>query len=402
MLRLALHSLRNRWLTALLVLATITVSVALLLSVQWVRTASKESFNSALSGTDLIVGARTGDVNLLLLSVFRMGDANANVSWNTYQKIAHHRDVAWTVPLSLGDSHAGFRVLGTTSEYLIHYRYNQTQQLRFTQGRIFQDTQESVVGAEVAEKLGYRAGDMITLSHGTGQVSFLEHADNPFRISGVLARTGTPVDRTVHVGLDAIALLHSIKHGNKPPEPDSITAFLIGMRSRDMTLTMQRAINTYRDEPLTAIMPEVALEQLWSLVGTADKALMIVSAFVVGAGLLGMMTSILAGLNERRREMAILRAIGARPLQVFGLLLAESGLLASAGALLGAALSILVVLVIRPLIRARYGIDVPMHAPTSDESMLLAAVVAGGFLAGLIPAWRAYASSLGDGLQLRT
>jgi putative ABC transport system permease protein len=146
----------------------------------------------------------------------------------------------------------------------------------------------------------------------------------------------------------------------------------------------------------------VALEQLWSLVGTADKALMIVSAFVVGAGLLGMMTSILAGLNERRREMAILRAIGARPLQVFGLLLAESGLLASAGALLGAALSILVVLVIRPLIRARYGIDVPMHAPTSDESMLLAAVVAGGFLAGLIPAWRAYASSLGDGLQLRT
>jgi putative ABC transport system permease protein len=186
-----------------------------------------------------------------------------------------------------------------------------------------------VVGADVAQALHYRSGDTITISHGTGAASFLQHDDHPLRIAGVLARTGTPVDRAVHVSLEAIATIHA-EGASQQPAPDSITAFLVGMRSKAMTLTMQRAINTYRAEPLTAIVPGVTLGTLWKLVGTADRALTIISGFVVVAGLLGMMASILAGLNERRREMAILRAIG-WPHHVFGLLVAEAGLLVGAG-----------------------------------------------------------------------
>ena len=405
LIQLAFQSLRNRWTTALLVSGTIAVSVALLLGVLMIRRAGEESFASALSGTDLVVGARTGDINLLLIAVFRIGDATADVSWDTCRKIAAHRDVAWTVPISLGDSHKGFRVLGTTGDYFVRYHYNDGRSLAFAAGRAFQDTYDAVVGADVAEQLHYRPGTTITLAHGTGEVSFMEHAAKPFRITGVLARTGTPVDRTVHVSLDAITALHADTGrdaGRVAPEPDGVTALLVGLRSRAMTLTMQRAINTYRGEALTAILPRVALDQLWKVIGTADRLLLIVSGFVVAAGMLGLMTSILAGLNERRREMAILRALGARPAQIFGLLVAEAGLLALAGLLLGTALCFLLLVVARPLLRARFGIDIPLHVLGRTEWLILAVIGAAGLLAGIAPAWRACANSLHDGLQQRT
>ena len=401
MLHLALCSLRNRWTTVSLVVATIAVSVALLLAVQRVRHSARDSFESALAGADLLVGARTGEVNLLLLAVFRIGDATANVSWDSYRRIDSHPDVAWTVPISLGDTHRGFRVLGTSAAYFMHFRHGDGRTLRFEAGGPFRAAGEAVVGAEVAQSLGYHTGDAITLAHGTGGVSFLQHEAHPQRIVGVLARTGTPVDRTIHVDLDAITALH-VAGAAPRTTPESITAFLIGMRSKALTLTMQRAINAYRAEPLTAIIPAVTLGTLWRLVGMADRVLLIVSGFVVGAGLLGMMTVILAGLNERRREMALLRAIGARPREIFGLLVAEAGLLAGTGVLLGAALGMGALAVARPMITARFGVDIALHAPASAELRMLAAIVIAGLATGLVPAARAYFTSLGDGLQPRT
>src|SRR5687767_15571499 len=168
LMSLAFLSLKNRRVTAFLTVATIAVSVALLLSVQMVRDAARTSFENTLSGTDLVVGARTGAVDLLLLSVFRIGEANSNVSWETYQKISRHRDVAWTVPISLGDMHRGFRVLGTDGSYFLHYRYSAGRQLSFAQGTRFRGLFEAVVGAEVARSLRHRIGNEIVRSHGTG------------------------------------------------------------------------------------------------------------------------------------------------------------------------------------------------------------------------------------------
>jgi putative ABC transport system permease protein len=416
-LGLAWHSVRNRRGTALLTIFTIALSVALLLSVQMLRTAARRSFEHTLSGTDLIVGARTGSLNLLLYSVFRIGDANTNVSWKTYRKIAQHRDVAWTIPISLGDSHRGFRVLGTNEDYFRHYRFGAGQPLHFVAGGPFRDLYDAVLGAEVARSLRYRMGDEIALSHGTGAVSFAVHKDKPFRVVGILAPTGTPVDRAVHVSLQAITAIHlDWQTGMQAPEkfrvsadaartrdltPDSVTAFFVGMRAKVMTLTMQRAINDYPDEALLAILPGVALTQLWDLVGIADTALMIVAAFVVLAGLLGMMTSILTSLNERRREMAILRSVGARAHHVFGLLVAEAGVLASLGVITGLTLTYLLLFAGRPLLQQRFGIAIEITPPSRDDLAVLAAIIAGALLIALVPATRAYRTTLSDGLQVR-
>ncbi len=414
---LAARSVWNRRVTAGLTVFAIAVSVTLLLGVQKVRTQTRDSFASTLSGTDLIVGARGGPVNLLLYSVFRIGDAMTGVSWRSYELVARHPDVAWVIPISLGDSHRGFRVMGTSRGYFEHYRYGRRQPLAFRDGAAFADLHDAVLGADVAATLGYAVGDPLTVAHGLGEVSFARHDEHPFRVAGILERTGTPVDRTVHVSIEAITDIHADwqggarraapagpgadrDHEERELTPDSITAFLVGMRDRNAVLQMQRALNEYKGEPLLAIMPGVVLGQLWQLVGVADKALLLVAACVVLAGLVGMLTSLLTSLNERRREMAILRSVGARPAHVFGLLVLESGLLAAAGVLLGFLGTWALLAGAAPLLERRLGLFIQVGAPTPLDLAIGAGVLGAGLLAGLIPAWRAYRNSLADGLSV--
>jgi putative ABC transport system permease protein len=424
---LAARSLWNRRGSAALTVFAIGISVMLLVGVETVRNGARESFARTISGTDLIVGARSGPVNLLLYSVFRIGDATTNVSWQSFELVSRHPDVAWTIPISLGDSHRGYRVMGTNGDYFRHYRYGNRQALALAAGGAFEDDNEAVIGAEVASRLGYAIGDEITIAHGIGEVSFAKHGDHPFRIAGILGSTGTPVDRTVHVSLDAIAGIHEDWQGGASamtveprhphdiddpegaaaeetarPAPAGITAFLVGMRSKDSLLQMQRALNEYRPEPLTAVIPGVALQQLWQIVGVADRALFLVATFVVLAGLIGMLTSILTSLRERRREMAILRSVGARPMHVFALLLLEAGLLALAGVVLGIAAAHAALASATQLLASRFGLFMETGGPGVYDLLLAGAVVGAAILAGLVPAWLAYRNSLADGLTIRT
>ena len=171
-LTLAIKSLWSRRGTALLTIGSLAVSVMLLLGVEKVKREARNSFTSTISGTDLIVGARSGGVQLLLYSVFRIGNAANNISIDSYSRIAAFPETAWTIPLSLGDSHRGFRVLGTTVDYFTHYRYARKWSLSFRAGKQFEDIFDAVLGAEVAETLGYQIGDPIVVNHGIGAVGF--------------------------------------------------------------------------------------------------------------------------------------------------------------------------------------------------------------------------------------
>jgi putative ABC transport system permease protein len=163
---------------------------------------------------------------------------------------------------------------------------------------------------------------------------------------------------------------------------------------------MQRALNEYRGEPLTAVMPGVALGQLWRLVGVADTALLAVAGCVVLAGFAGMVAVLLTSLEERRREMAVLRSVGARPVHVFALLVLESSCLAAAGAALGCLVAWLSLAAGAPLLAQRFGLFVEVGAPGAYDLAVAVAVVGAGAVAGLVPAWRAYRNSLADGLSI--
>jgi putative ABC transport system permease protein len=417
---LAVKSLRNRKFTASLTVLSIALAVVLLLGVERIRSEARESFASTISGTDLIVGARSSPVHLLLYSVFRIGNATNNVTWDSYRTLASWPEVAWTIPLSLGDSHRGYRVLGTTQDYFEHFRYARDRRLELARGKRFQDEHDAVLGAEVADALRYEVGQSIVIAHGAGDVSFALHDEHPFRVRGVLARTGTPVDRTVHVTLEGMDAVHADHQGPEGSDPlaaalhdrnaddhagaerkRAITAFLVGLKSRAGALSVQRRVNEYIGEPLTAILPGATLQELWEITGAAEKTLLAVSVLVVVVGLAGMLVALLTSLSERRREMAILRSVGARPVHVFALILGEAAFLTLSGIALGIAVLYMGLLAGQPWLAARLGLLVGLDWPSGHELALMLLVWTAGILIGLIPAYRIYRYSLADGMTIR-
>ncbi len=416
MFSLALNSLRNRWSTALLAVLAIAMSVALIMSVEKIRRDARSSFTQTVSGTDLIVGARSGAVQLLLYSVFRIGNATNNISWESVEDVMANPAVDWVIPISLGDSHKGFRVLGTSQNYFTHYRYGDKRSIEFASGQPFDDVFDAVLGADVAAELNYQLGDSIVVAHGTGRVGLVAHENQPFRVSGILKPTGTPVDRAVHVSLEGIEAMHvdwrngaQVRGAATPADeiramnlqPKAVTALMVGLKSRAAVFRVQRAINTYREEPLLAILPGVALQELWNLIRVAEKALQGVSICVVFAGLVNLISVLLAGLNERRREMAVLRSAGARPAHIFRLLCFESVTLTLVGIVAGLVLHYTAMAIGALYIQQNYGLALTWALPNRTDWTILGAILIAGLFAGTIPALQAYRASLSDGLSQR-
>ncbi|MEG3061118.1 MAG: FtsX-like permease family protein [Comamonas sp.] len=417
LLGLAWRSAWNRRFTLALTVCSIALSTFMLLGMERVRTDLRSSFSSAVSGTDLIVGARTGSTQLLLYAVFHVGAATNNIRWSSVEALQKLRGVAWVVPLSLGDSHQGFPVLGTTPAYFDHFRYGEQQPLTLREGRRFADLYDVVIGAELAERLGYRLGQRITLAHGMGEVQLGgDHADKPFTITGILARTGTPVDRTAHISLEALEAIHVDWTVGAPLPgrridaeqaramdltPRSVTAALVGLHNRAAVFSVQRQVNGFGAEPLMSILPGVALDELWDVVGAGEKALLLMSGLVALVSMAGLMSVILAGLNERRRELAVLRAVGAGPQHVLALLALEGMLLTLAGIALGIVALVAGVVASNPWLQANFGLTLHLGQTTPLQWLLLAGLLVAGWLASLLPGWRAYRLSLADGLSPR-
>ena len=456
-LDLALKSLRNRAFSTSLTVGSIALSVALMIGVENVRMGMRESFSNTISQTDLIVGTKGGTIQLLLYSVFGLGSPTENVSWEVYRQWAEHPAVAWTIPYSLGDSHRGFRVIGTNQDFHRHYRYRGGQEIALAEGRANVDLFDVTLGADVAAELNYALGDEIAVTHGLGEVGFLNHDHMPFTVVGVLAKTFTPVDRAIYVTLEGMEAIHW--EGGAPPASDDehvheetdaataddghdeeadaataddeqvhdeadaataddghdeavdfsiedvevtqVTSFFVGMTSRRDVLQLQRQINDFENEPMMAVIPGVALNEMWQGLGYAETGLRLVTIFVVLVGLLGMLVSLYTSLNERRREMAILRAVGAGPNRIVSLLVLESVCLSAAGAIGGLALVYVLLSAGQSFVEAQVGLYIPIRPPGSIEFLYLAAVVTAGFVMGFVPALKAYRTALHDGLAVR-
>lgn len=415
LISLTLKSMLNRRFTAVLTITSISLSVLLLLSVETIRTETRQSFTNTISGTDLIVGARSGSVQLLLYSVFRIGNATNNIDWESYQEISGHPSIDWAIPISLGDSHRGYRVMGTNKNYFTHFRFARNKPLVLSSGTEFNHLYDAVIGADIAKELEYGVGEKITLAHGVKDTHFSRHDDKPFTVVGVLEKTGTPVDQTIHISLEGIEALHiDWQSGTRSRKtisadaalkmdlaPKQITAFMLGLKSKMAVFKIQRAINDYNKEPLLAILPGVALGELWALLGVAEKALLAISFFVLFNSLIGLLTVILTSLNERRREVAILRSLGCRPAQVFILLTLESFLFSLIGCILGVILFYLAILLAQPILQQHLGLFVGIKMLGQYEILILSAILLISLVIGFIPGYRGYRNSLADGMSIK-
>lgn len=410
---LSLQSLKSRIFPVGLCVVSLAISVALFLGVERVRQGAEDGFTNTLSDTDLVVGARGGPLQLLLYSVFHIGNPINNIRYNSYERYKNHPMVDWTIPFSLGDSYRGHRVVGTTQDFFEHYRYRGGQSLKFHSGRGFDDIFDVVIGLEVAQKHKLEIGERITLAHGLNSMSQMQHDNTPFRVVGILSSTKTPVDKAVYISLYGIEAMHIGWESGTPNEdelidPDQlkkqdlefsqVSSFLLGAKSRIHTLRLRSMIGQDSQEPLMAIIPGLALQQLWQLLGHIENVLKLISYCVLGIGLLGITITLYTTLQERRREMAILRSLGAGPLKIIGLLLTEALGVVFLGSLLGLGLLFLGLKTIGPYLESEFSVYITGSVIKHEDLYILAGVCLAGLVAGLVPALKASYQSLKDGL----
>lgn len=409
LIKLAIKSLIDRKGSVILSIISMAISIFVLLGVEHIRHQTKQSFSNTVSGIDLIVGAKTSQLNLLLYSVFRIGSPTNNISWKSFEKIKSNKNVKWAIPLSLGDSHKGYRVLGTSTEYFKHFSYNKKQHLEFNQGVPFSQVFEVVLGAEVARKLNYSLGSELILAHGIAEKSFSLHDNHPFTVVGILKPTGTPVDQTLHVSLQAIEAIHiGWEQGVQLPtnknsysnknfsklQPKSITAFMLGLKSKMSSFRVQRYINNYKQEPLLAILPGVALSELWQMIGVLEKTLILISALLIIAVSLGISAMLLSSIRERSRELQLLRTIGASPGKIFLLIQLEALFITLSSIVLGSTLLLAVIGFSKSFLLAHFGLHITPEIFTKSSLYILAAIILVSFIATLIPSIYAFFKSI--------
>lgn len=403
LISLAWSSLCSRKKSVILTFLSLLISISVLISVEHIRQQAKTSFNRTISGADLIVGAPSGQLNLLLYSVFRMGDPTSNIDYQSYEMLKNDQQVAWAIPISLGDSHRGFRVLGTNGDYFTHYQFGDKKSLEFTAGKPFAGMFDTVIGADVAKTLGYQVGDKIIVAHGIGHTSFSHHDHSPFVISGILKPTGTPVDKTVHVTLPAIEAIHLppsqlaqilSSESSVDIQPDSVTAVILGLKTKFATFKLQRDLNNYQADRLMAVLPGVALAELWQMMGTVENVLRVISVLVLLSSLFGLSTMLLASMNERKGEIAVLRTLGAGPSVIFGLVLLEALMLvviaiASAISLVSGALALF-----SDELAAHYGLFLSANLLSWETLQIAVIITLASIITSAIPAFEAYKKAL--------
>jgi putative ABC transport system permease protein len=410
LLSIAWRSIVSRRQTVILTFLSLVVSMSVLISVEHIRAQARESFNRTISGVDLIVGAPTGELNLLLSSVFRMGNPTNNIRYDSFSMLKSNKSVEWAIPISLGDSHRGFRVMGTNTDYFRYFKFGNERPLTLAEGDIFDSPFDAVIGADVARSLHYKKGDKIVIAHGLAAISFVNHDQAPFTISGILEPTGTSVDKTVHISLAAIEAIHLPAKQlqnlvNNPhaqlPLPESITSVMLGLSNKFATFTLQRQINHYQADRLIAVLPGVAMARLWELMAGVENILQIIGYLVLLASLFGLATMLLATMNERQNEIAVLRILGASPKLIVSLVILEALIISILALLFSLAIVTLSLTLLDSWLTAEYGLFLSNNVLSPDLLILSSIIIGATLITALVPGLEAYKKVLHNQLSSR-
>lgn len=413
---LTFKSIKNRKFTSFLCVLSIALSVTLFLGIERIRNGARDGFTNTISKTDLIVGAKGGPLQLLLYTVFHIGGAVNNIKISTYNDIKANPQVEWTIPISLGDAYRGFRVVGTDENFYEHYRFRGDRKVEIAAGGVVPtDTFDVVIGSEVAKKYKHKVGDPIVISHGLSAEAIMSHDNTPFKIVGIISPTQTPIDTGVYITLQGMEAIHFGWETGMPSgetiNPDrfkkenieitQLTSFMVKLKSRIAVLRMRRNIDQYANEPVMAIIPALSLQEMWETIGYVEQILFLVSLCVLLVGVMSILISLYTSINERRREMAILRSLGASARHIFMLLIYESSLLVLMGCVLGVASMYGLLYFVSPWLESNFSVYLPIEGLSKTEWIYLGVIYVVGTLAGLIPAIKAYLNSLQDGLTIK-
>jgi putative ABC transport system permease protein len=380
--------LRARPLHTALSLMLLALGVATIVVLLLVVGQLEERMNRDARGIDLVVGAKGSPMQLILSGIYHLDAPTGNVPLAAAQTLAKNRLVKKAIPLALGDSWKSYRIVGAGHDYPNHYG------AAMAGGRLWEKPMEAVLGAEVAARTGVKVGDKFVGAHGIGGEGD-EHKEAPYAVVGVLKETGSVLDRLVLTGIESVWQVHEGHQGSqdeadrKGMEADrEVTVVLLQYASPLAAATLPRQINSKSE--LQAASPAVETARLFRIIGVGAEALRAFAIILMIAAGLSVFIALYTALEERRYDLAVMRTLGASPRRLFGLLLLEGLGLALLGALIGVGLGHLFTSLLGAWLESQQQYPVSGLAWREEELWLAGAALAVGFLAALLPAWRAY------------
>ncbi len=445
---IALKSLKQRWLPSFLTGLSVALGVALMVAVMILNGVVGDMFRQTGSGYDLIVGAKGSDLQLILSTIYRIDRPIENLPWRYYQDLQNHPGIKEVVPVNLGDTTelGNFPIVGTTPRYH-EIEYVRDKTFRYSKGNGFQGSWDAVIGSQVARVNNWKIGSKFKMIH-SGQSDQLH--DEEFEVVGILAPTGTPNDRTAFVHIDGFfeldehskplneaidreakffgetieqvterykedieeILKHEAEaagkhaghaHGRLSDLQKEVTALLVVMKGDELVRTNRTLMfqQELRDgfQAQGANTVQVMSRLLTNLVGNIRLAFLYMTGLIIIVSGIGIFVSIYNSMSERKREIAIMRALGARRQTVFSIILVESVLLCLFGGLLGILLGHGLVYIASPIIEARSGLLIDPLSFSMNELIVIPVLIIMASLIGILPGMTAYRTDVAEALS---
>ncbi|MBV9464044.1 MAG: ABC transporter permease [Verrucomicrobiae bacterium] len=411
---------RQRWLSTLLTSFSVALGTALITAILLIKTGAEQRLAMGYSGFDMVVGAKGSPLQLVLNVVYHLDVSPGNIPWSMYEKLRADQRVTLAVPFAMGDSYAGHRIVGTSDEFLQKFHPAPGENFQLADGRWFHfsfdelrealadakkggehhdhgehagGAYEAIVGATAAEETGLKTGSTFLAAHGVNADEESEHHHQPWTVVGILRPTGTPADRAIYINLDSFYRIE----GHELPASGELSAIGLVLDGPLAALSLHKEINTTREAQAT--FPADQIRRLLGLVGNVNRILLVEAALIVIVSAIGTGLALFNSMKERRRDLAILRALGANRWTVCWIVLGEAGLISALGALAGGVAGHMVVALGASALRAAAGFAIPAWTIQGFEPIVLAGVWVVGALAGLGPALAAYRTDVAGHLS---
>ena len=399
----------NRKFTTVLTILSVALGVGLISAILTLRDETQRRFEEEGQAFDLVIGAKGNPLQLVLSTVYFLDAPTGNVDWALYEALKDHDDVTALFPVGMGDTYAGFRIVGVTPE-LMDFEPGGRTPYALAEGSHFTKPFEAVIGANVAETTNLKLGDTFVGTHGMVASPYAEvHEHHPYTVVGILQRSGSPNDRAIFCDLQSVWDVHN--HGDEEEhdaaaaaatedEADDhhhhdkeITALLVKLESPAIRFEFKDMIN--RRSNAMAAIPIQEIQKLYEqLLGTAKLVLLAIGYLVVAISALSILIGLYMAILQRKRDLAIMRALGATRGEIFGAVIIEAFWVTLLGILVGWLLGSTVCMVLNRYLVVKIGFHVPPVSLSADLVAAYSAVLLMGLVAGILPAWQAYRTNV--------
>lgn len=389
----------NRKLTTALTVISVALGVGLISAVLTLRDETQRRFEEEGQSFDIVIGAKGNPLQLVLSTVYFLDAPTGNVDIEIYESLKGHEDVTGLFPVGMGDSYSGFRIVGVTRD-LMDFTPGGRTPYTLASGRYFEVPFEAVIGANVAEDTNLKLGDKFVGTHGMIATTMAEvHKDHPYTVVGIMQRSGSPNDRAIFCDLQSVWDAHShgkdSGHGSDEHHhhEQEITALLVKLASPAIRFEFKDRIN--RTSNAMAAIPIQEIQKLYEqLLGTAKLVLLAIGYLVVAISALSILIGLYMAILQRKRDLAIMRALGATRGEIFGAVIIEAFWVTLLGIGAGWLMGSAVCMILNRYLVAQVGFHVPPVRISADLVAAYSAVLLMGIVAGILPAWQAYRTNV--------